>query len=190
MGERDARPVVMTVGHSTVPIEAFLAMLREAGVERLVDVRRFPASRRHPQFGRERLEASLAAAGIRYEHEEALGGHRKPRPHSPNVGLREDAFRGYADHMRTPMFLRAAARLVEGAGARRTAVMCAEGAPERCHRSLLADHLAARGVRVVHLLPRGASRPHAMDPRASLSAGGALTYPERREGQLDLFGDP
>jgi uncharacterized protein (DUF488 family) len=171
--------VVRTIGHSTRPVGELVAILLEAGVRRLVDVRRYPVSRRHPQFSRDALARSLADAGIAYQHEPHLGGHRESRPDSPNTAWR-DAFRGYADHMATPEFQAALARVAALAHA---AVMCAEADPRRCHRQLLADALVLRGVPVRHLLEHGRSEEHRVHPRAVQNEG-RIVYPAA--GQLTL----
>jgi uncharacterized protein (DUF488 family) len=173
-------PLVHTVGHSTRPLDELVAILRDAGVRTLVDVRRHPVSRRHPQFGRDALAAGLGRAGIAYVHEVDLGGHREPRPDSSNTAWRNPAFRGYADHMASPEFQRALGRVAALSGA---AVMCAEALPERCHRQLLADALVCRGVTVRHLLARGRAEEHRLHPRAVCSHDTVL-YPAR--GQLRL----
>lgn len=167
--------VIFTVGHSTRPQEELMAILEEAGVELLVDVRRFPGSRRHPQFGKEALRAGLAEAGIAYRHEPDLGGRRDPRPDSPNTAWRVAAFRGYADHMASPEFRAALERLIAAAGP--AAVMCAEAVPWKCHRQLIADALVVRGVEVVHLLGVGQRQPHALNGAAVVGADGVLIYP-------------
>lgn len=172
--------MIHTVGHSTRPIADFVALAREGGIRTLVDVRRYPVSRRHPQFSREALRASLLAAGIAYRHEADLGGHREPRPDSPNIAWRNDAFRGYADHMATAAFQEALVRL---AALEHAAVMCAEADPAHCHRQLLADALVARGLAVRHLIAPGEARDHVLHPRASLR-GDVLVYPA--PGQLSL----
>jgi uncharacterized protein (DUF488 family) len=165
-----------TIGHSTRGIEEFVALLRENGVGLLVDVRRFPVSRRYPHFTADALAASLAAAGIAYQHERDLGGHREPRPGSPHTALRAAAFRGYADHMGTPVFRDALARLQVKAASEPTAVMCAEADPQRCHRQLLADALVARGARVLHILGPGRLEAHVLHPAARVSPDGAVVY--------------
>lgn len=141
----------------------------------LVDVRRYPGSRRHPQFAREALSRALEAEGIGYLHEPDLGGHRRPREDSPNTAWRNDAFRGYADHMAGPEFARALDRL--RAAPPRTAVMCAEAVPWRCHRQLIADALVARGVEVRHILGPGRVEPHALRADARVGEDGRVTYP-------------
>ena len=178
--------VVSTVGHSTRGLVEFVDLLRAAGVTLLVDVRRYPQSRRHPHFSREALSRALEEAGVAYRHEDDLGGHREPLPGSPNTAWREDAFRGYADHMATPAFQAALGRVL--AAAPGTAVMCAEADPLHCHRRLLADALVARGARVVHLLKAGRSAEHALHPRARVAADGGVTYPAPLPRQRDLFG--
>lgn len=157
-------------------------MLREAAVPLLVDVRRFPGSRRHPQFSREALARSLEAAGIAYRHEPDLGGRRDPAPDSPNVAWRNAGFRGYADHMASSEFAAALQRLLEAP--ERTAILCAEAVPWRCHRQLIADALVARGARVLHILGPGRHEPHALNPDAVVGADGTVIYPGRGQGAL------
>ncbi len=174
------RARVLAIGHSTRPIGELVEILRSCGVEVLADVRTLPRSRANPQFDQAALARSLARAGIRYEHLPALGGLRHARRNSPNAGWRNASFRGYADHMSTPEFeeglcqLRALAR--EGA----VAIMCAEAVPWRCHRSLLADALLARGVVVEHVIGPGRTRPHCLTPFARID-GRRVTYPTAGE---------
>lgn len=165
-----------TIGHSTRGIEELLDLLGENRVQLLVDVRRFPVSRRYPHFTAAALAESLAAARIAYQHERDLGGHREPRPDSPNTALRAAAFRGYADHMATPAFRAALARLEARAAAERAAFMCAEADPRHCHRQLLADALVARGARVLHILGPGRVEAHVLHPAARVTLDGALIY--------------
>lgn len=139
---------MLTIGHSTLSIEAFLRALKESGVELLVDVRRFPGSRRHPQFGQEALFASLRESGIAAEWREGLGGRRTVVKDSVNTGWRESSFRGYADYMQTATWRAEIDWLIGVAVSRKTVVMCAEAVPWRCHRSLIADAVIARGVEV------------------------------------------
>jgi uncharacterized protein (DUF488 family) len=167
---------VLTIGHSTHPIEEFIGMLRAHGVETLIDVRTVPRSRYNPQFDRDALPASLGAAGIEYVHMPALGGLRKPRSDSENLGWRNLSFRGYADYMQTPEFAEALARLIELSSGRRTAIMCAESVPWRCHRSLIADALTVRGIPVEHIMSATASKPHTLTSFAVVR-GTAITYP-------------
>jgi uncharacterized protein (DUF488 family) len=175
------RAVVFSVGHSTRTGDELVALLREAGVGAVADVRRFPASRRHPQFRREALEAALPACGIRYGWlGEGLGGRqpaRVPAERSPNAAWTEPAFRRYADAMATPAFQHAFAALERLAAEVPTAVMCAERPWWRCHRRLLADLLVARGHRVVHLLEPGRASEHALSGWARVGEDGSLSYP-------------
>jgi len=166
---------LLTVGHGTLPAGAFVDLLRKAGVELVVDVRRYPGSRRNPQFGRDALAATLAEAGIAYRWEEALGGRRATTATSPNRALRNAAFRGYADHMATGEFNAALSRLVEDAAARTTAVLCAESLWWRCHRRLLADAASiVRGLPVAHLGHDGRLAPHAPTEGVRPVAGGVV----------------
>jgi uncharacterized protein (DUF488 family) len=151
-----------------------------------VDVRTSPRSRRHPHFDGPALAAGLDAAGIVYAHLRDLGGFRRPRAESPHTGLRVDAFRGYADHMETEAFARAVERLLAWARAEPTAVMCAEADPARCHRRLLSDALAVRGVRVEHIVGEGERRAHALTAGARV-VGGRLIYGAGGAAQASLF---
>ena len=173
-----------TIGHSTRSLEAFLELLRTHEIERLVDVRRFPRSRRHPHFNADALAEALPAAGIVYRHLPGLGGFRRPRADSRNAGWRNASFRGYADYMETDAFADQLAALLEEAGAGRTAYMCAEAVPWRCHRSLISDALVARGVEVRHILGAERAEPHALTTGARVE-GTRLVYP----GEPDLFCD-
>jgi uncharacterized protein (DUF488 family) len=166
---------IWTVGHSNVPFEALLDALRSADIRLLCDVRRYPQSRRNPHFNRERLAQSLAQAGIDYRHLPGLGGRRTPDESSLNLGLRDEGFRGFADYMQTPEFDAALTDLIDAASERRTAIMCAESLPWRCHRSLIADALLARGVAVRHILG-GQEREHALTAAARVEAD-RVTYP-------------
>ncbi len=157
---RSLRPDLLTVGHSTHPLEVFLELLHGAGVELVADVRRFPGSRRHPHFAAPALAASLGQAGIAYEHLPELGGRRSPERGSINDGWRVAAFRGYADHLRTPEFAAGRERLVALATERRTAIMCAEAQPWRCHRRLIADVFVLRGWRVLDVMAPGRLHEH------------------------------
>lgn len=168
--------MVFTIGHSTRPIEAFVEMLRAHGVKRLVDVRTIPRSRHNPQFDREALPKSLRSAHVSYTHMKELGGLRHARADSLNTGWRNASFRGYADYMQTPEFEQSLEKLLEMERQEQIAIMCAEAVPWRCHRSLLADALTARGVRVVHIISRTSAHPHEMTPFARV-AGTRVTYP-------------
>jgi uncharacterized protein (DUF488 family) len=165
-----------TIGHSTRPIDEFIAMLQRHAIATLVDIRTIPQSRRHPQFGHQSLRASLEGAGIRYLHMKDLGGLRKPGPDSMNRAWRNDAFRGYADYMQTQEFAHCVDELIGVAAEARTSIMCAEGAPRNCHRSLVADALLVRGVAVTHILSANEASPHALTPSARV-VGTSVSYP-------------
>jgi uncharacterized protein (DUF488 family) len=176
------RVVVYTVGHSTLTLDAFVAVLETAAIRAVADVRRFPASRRHPHFAREALARSLAEADVEYRWLPGLGGRRRGRPDSPHVGWRSASFRAYADHMETPEFEADLARLLELARTRPTAILCAEAVPWRCHRQLIADALVARGIEVRHLRAGGRPEAHRLTPFARLD-GPRVVYDR---GQLGL----
>ena len=151
-------------------------MLKVHGVERVVDVRTAPGSRRMPHFARASLEVTLPERGIEYAHVPELGGLRKPRPDSVNDGWRNDSFRGFADYMQTDDFWHAIARLTELAQSKRVAIMCAEAVPWRCHRSLIADALTVHGVDVRHITGKGEPAAHRLTPFAFVNHG-RITYP-------------
>lgn len=177
-----------TVGHGARDIEAFIQLLEGAGIERLVDVRTAPGSRKHPQFGRDALASSLQERGIAYEWAgRELGGFRKARPDSAHISLRSQGFRGYADHMETEEFQVARDRLIESSGLTATAIMCAESLWWRCHRRMLSDGLLAAGCDVIHIMDRGKQEPHRLTPAARLE-GDAVIYdvPEEDSGQRRL----
>jgi len=182
-------PPVFTAGHSTRPIDELLALLTEHGVRTLVDVRRFPGSRRHPQYSRDALAASLAAAGIGYVHEPGLGGRRAARPDSPHTAWRVEAFRGYADYMDTPEFQAALEKLIQRAAGETVAILCAEAVPWRCHRRLISDALVTRGIQVMHILGPGRADPHELDSNARILPGGRLLYAGPEDPQPSLFAD-
>jgi uncharacterized protein (DUF488 family) len=168
---------IFAIGHSTRTSDELLALLSGAGVATLADVRTIPRSRANPQFEGATLARTLAEAGIRYVHLPALGGLRHARKGSiENAGWRNSGFRGYADHMQTPEFEEGLCQLRALAREGPVAVMCAEALPWRCHRSLLADALLARGVVVQHITGRGRTQPHRLTPFARLD-GRKVTYP-------------
>jgi len=177
--------IVYTIGHSTLPLDDFLARLTAHGIQAIADVRRFPASRRHPHFARAALAAALAARGVGYAWLPALGGRRRGAPHSPHVAWRSASFRAYADHMETPEFQAGLAALLADAATCPTAVMCAEALPWRCHRQLVADALLARDVDVRHIVGPHAAEPHRLTPFARLEGtrvvydGGQPPLPRR-----------
>jgi uncharacterized protein (DUF488 family) len=167
---------VFTVGHSTLPIERFSAVLHAYGIDALADIRTVPRSRHNPQFNAEALAESLAAAGIEYVPMPALGGLRHPRKDSPNMGWRNESFRGYADYMQTEAFQSGIDALIEMSRRQRVAIMCAEAVPWRCHRSLVADALTVRGVTAIDILSETKHQEHALTPFARVD-GTRITYP-------------
>jgi len=168
---------VYTIGHSTRPLPDFLAMLQGHNIELLVDVRTVPRSRHNPQYNRDDLAAALNIAKIRYRHMPGLGGLRHPRKGATeNLGWRNLSFRGYADYMQTAEFLHHLNELITLAGSAQTAIMCAEAAPWRCHRSLIADALLARGIHVDEIASVARAAPLAMH-RWAFVEGERITYP-------------
>lgn len=167
---------VFTIGHSTRPIEAFVRLLKAHGVQRVVDVRTIPRSEHNPQFNRDQLSPALHRARIHYRHMPGLGGLRHARPDSANTGWRNASFRGYADYMQTEEFQDSLARCIELAKRERVALMCAEAVPWRCHRSLIADALLARGIEVREIASGIRTRPHSLTPWACVM-GTQVTYP-------------
>jgi uncharacterized protein (DUF488 family) len=173
-------PTVLTIGHSTRSLDELLALLTEFEVTTLVDVRRFPASRRHPHFNGPALAESLREIGIAYRHEVDMGGRREPVVASPNTAWRVDGFRGYADHMATAPFRAALQRLralAAGVTAGPPAILCAEALPWRCHRQLISDALVAGGMQVRHILGHGRAEEHALNANAVVGRNGVVVYP-------------
>ena len=167
---------IWTIGHSTRPIDQLIALLQENDIKVLADVRAFPSSKRYPQFNKDALAESLNAQGIRYEHFSDLGGRRKTKPDSRNTAWRNASFRGYADYMETEQFQKGIERLLDLAEkAGPTAIMCAEAVWWRCHRSLIADYLKARGVEVSNILGANKVDPHPYTPAARI-VNGELSY--------------
>jgi uncharacterized protein (DUF488 family) len=161
-------PTIYTIGHGARPGHEFVQMLEQARVERVVDVRTAPGSRKHPQFGLAELASALESAGIAYVWRKDLGGWRKPRPDSRNMGLESAGFRGYADYMETEDFEQALSWLVKTSSGTLTAVMCAESLWWRCHRRMIADALFARGIEAFHLMAGGRKERHRLHPVARL----------------------
>ena len=178
-----ASAVVFTVGHSTRTIAEFIALLRAHGVRLLVDVRTVPRSRHNPQFNRDALRAALQRARIGYRHMKGLGGLRHARKDSPNGAWRNASFRGFADYMQTEEFTENLERLIELAGRRPAALMCAEAVPWRCHRSLIADALLVRHIRVEELSSLSTTREHKLTPWARVRGKRVLYPPERKQPQ-------
>ena len=171
-----SRCKVLTVGHSTRPIEVFLELLAGHGVTQLVDVRTLPRSRHNPQFNQAALPVSLAAVNIGYAHASGLGGFRPTTADSSNTGWRNLSFRGYADYMQTTDFAANLASVIELARTDRVALMCAEAVPWRCHRSLIADALLVHGVAACEIVSPKRLQPHKLTPFARVR-GDEITYP-------------
>jgi uncharacterized protein (DUF488 family) len=172
------KPVVLTVGHSKRTWKDFLGLLRVYGVKRVIDVRSIPRSRKNPQFNRDTLSKKLRAARIGYVHLRKLGGLRRPRRDSVNMGWRNTSFRGFADYMQSSEFVAGLDRLVNLAAQKPSAIICAEAVPWRCHRSLIADALKIRGIRVEHIMSMKHSRIHSLTPFARVRDNGTrITYP-------------
>lgn len=170
---------IFTIGHSNRSLEELLALLRAYRIRCLVDVRRFPRSRRNPQFNRELLAQQLPEHGMSYRHCPALGGRRRQLPDSPNTGWVNAGFRGFADYMQHPVFTAALEQLLQVAIREGPlALLCAEAVPWRCHRSLIADALAARGISVWHILSPRRLRPHQLTIFAQVRQG-VVQYPGR-----------
>jgi uncharacterized protein (DUF488 family) len=180
-------PRLHTIGHSTRSFEAFLALLREHDIACLIDIRRFPTSKRHPHFNGDTLAAKLRVQGLEYLHEPDLGGFRKALQNSPNTAWEVAGFRGYADYMNAGEFRRALERVIEGAKQAPTCLMCAEARPLRCHRRLVSDALVAQGFEVLHILDPGMIESRQLHPNAQLLANGRLVYPAAPPDQIGLF---
>jgi uncharacterized protein (DUF488 family) len=179
-GAGPANPI-FTIGHSTRPVGELIALLQEAGVERLVDVRSVPRSRANPQFNADALPEPLAASGIGYAHLAALGGlrhHPKGAPPSPNTLWRNAAFRNYADYAMTPLFHAGLDELCGAAREERCAIMCAEAVWWRCHRRIIADYLLARGLAVTHIMGKAKLEPATPTPGARSLPDGTIRYAE------------
>ena len=176
--------VMYTIGHSNRSIDDFLQLLRDNGIELLVDIRTIPKSRNNPQFGQDQLPGSLERAGIDYRHMADLGGLRKTSSESENTGWRNTSFRGYADYMQTEQFRHAVEELIDMAKQRSTAIMCAEALPWRCHRSLVGDALLVRDIDVADIIGTGSPRPHKLTPFAVVD-GTTVTYPPEEDTESD-----
>ena len=185
--ERAGAVEVYTIGHSSRSMEEFLGLLYENGITLVIDVRRYPSSRRFPHFNRENLGKVLGECGIGYLWRgEVLGGHlHQPRPDSPNQGLRSPGFRAYADHMLTDEFQEALDEIVNLARKNKLALMCAEALYFRCHRFLISDALVSKGVRVLHILGPGKVREHKLTKSAKVLGPGRVIYPAAEGGSED-----
>lgn len=166
---------VHTVGHSTKALETFVELLKAHSIQLIVDVRRWPASRRYPHFNRDALASSLNSNGVDYLWRGDLGGFRKPSPESPNTAWRVGAFRAYADLMLTEEFSRIMSDIEGNATTQRIALMCAEAVPWRCHRQLLADAFLARGWSVRHIMDDGCHE-HSLPAFATVKEGARIYY--------------
>jgi len=173
---KTGRPAVLTIGHSNRSWQEFLEILRAHRVKRVIDVRSIPRSRHNPQFNRETLSTKLRAARIGYVYLGKLGGLRHARRDSSNMGWRNASFRGFADYMQTPEFEAGLLRLMKLAGNKRSAIMCAEAVPWRCHRSLIADALTVRGIEVDDIMSGKRSRVHSLTSFAKV-LNSRITYP-------------
>lgn len=167
-------PTIYTIGHSTRDLAEFSQVLQAHDIRLLMDIRSFPMSRRYPHFNREHLELWLPEVGCEYVWEKDLGGRRSkqmPREQSPNVALRNDSFRNYADYMLSEPFRKAIERLEEQAARQRTAIMCAEAVYFRCHRMLVADYLVSHGHKVLHVLDEKPPKEHRLSKDARVTEG-------------------
>jgi len=171
---------VYAIGHSTRQVQDFIRILDDHSIELLADIRTIPKSRHNPQFNQNELALSLSTAGIGYLHMRELGGLRHPVKNSRNMGWRNESFRSYADYMQTKEFAAAIEELGALAKEKSVAIMCAEGNPFRCHRSLVADALTVRGARVIHITSGRGGRPHRITPFAQVR-GTRILYPEERK---------
>jgi hypothetical protein len=178
---------IFTIGHSTHPIDEFIALLKHYGIEQLVDVRTVPKSRHVPQFNSEALASAARKQEIAYVHLQALGGLRHANKDSINTGWRNPSFRGYADYMSTDEFAQGIDRLIDLAKKKRTVIMCAEAVPWRCHRSLVGDALLVRGIAVEDIMSATSIRPHKLTEFAKVD-GQQITYPAGKN--LELFPAP
>jgi uncharacterized protein (DUF488 family) len=175
--------ILFTIGHSTRTWKVFLELLRAHDIKRVVDVRSIPRSRHNPQFNRETLRTKLRGARIGYVHLRKLGGLRHARRDSPNMGWRNTSFRGFADYMQTAQFEAGLQRLIKLGRQKRSALMCAEAVPWRCHRSLIADALTVLGIRVEDIMSKSRSQLHALTSFGRVRSN-RITYPISEASRL------
>lgn len=175
--ELQSQHTIYSIGHSTHSIEQFIDMLQSFKIEILADIRRFPGSRKYPQFNQENLCLSLKNQGIKYIHFESLGGRRTVQKDSTNTRWKNESFRGYADYMQTSAFEKAMLSLEKIAKTQTTAYMCSEAVWWRCHRSMISDYLKAKGWKVLHIMAKGKVQEH------------AYTSPARIVGDTVLYSD-
>ncbi len=171
-------PTIWTIGHSTRPVEEFIAILKRRSVVSIIDIRTIPRSRKNPQFNLETLSGKLEDHGLTYLHAPKLGGLRRSKPDSINIGMENDSFRGFADYMQTAEFEIAIDELLIDSKQRRSAMMCAETLPWRCHRSLISDALVVRGIQVRHIIGNSKDMEHKLSRYAHVE-GMVVTYPSR-----------
>lgn len=177
---QQTKSVVLTVGHSTRTLEAFIYLLQVYSVKKVVDIRTVPRSRHNSQFNRETLPNALSSAGIAYVHASGLGGFRHARHNSPNTGWKNASFRGFADYMQTQEFEENLQILINTAMREQITLMCAESVPWRCHRSLIADALLIRGIQVEHILSETSHKPHKLTSWAQVKDT-KITYPPPKQ---------
>jgi uncharacterized protein (DUF488 family) len=180
VGTSATKLTIMTIGHSTRPVKKFISLLKAHEVRRVVDVRSVPRSRHNPQFNRSHLSPALHSAGLHYTYMAGLGGFRHARPDSVNAGWHNASFRGFADYMQTPEFRNNLDKLIGLAKSERVALMCAEAVAWRCHRSLIADALLARGIEVQEITSAARTRPHTLTAWGKIT-GKQVTYPAERK---------
>ena len=172
--------IIWTIGHSTRPFEEFIGLLNAYQIQHLVDIRRFPGSKKFPQYNQEVLSAALLKYNIIYTHMQALGGRRNPKPDSTNTAWRVKAFRGYADYMETDVYKKAASELEHFAELSRCAIMCSEAVWWSCHRALVSDWLKINGWKVMHIMTREKEQEHPYT-KAAVVRGGTLSYGDSKQ---------
>ncbi len=170
------KTLIYTIGHSTRPLEAFIALMKTYAIETVVDVRKIAKSRYNPQYGEDVLRKRLGESGITYLRFEGLGGLRPTTPDSINTGWKNKSFRGYADYMQTPEFEESVEKLITLAAESQTVIMCAETVPWRCHRSLIGDALVIRGIAVEDIISESSCTPHKLTSFAKVE-GDTIIYP-------------
>ncbi len=171
---------VFTIGHSTRTLEEFVSLLKSYGIEKVVDVRTIPRSRHNPQFNMDALAIFLRRRGIGYFHMKGLGGLRHALKDSLNTGWQNSSFRGFADYMQTEEFEESLKKLMEMTATKRVALMCAEAVPWRCHRSLIADALSVRDMKVIHIMSATSRHAHVITSFARVR-GKKITYPAEEQ---------
>lgn len=174
--------ILWTIGHSTRPIDVFISLLKAHGIQQLIDVRTIPRSRHNPQFNHENVLESLRTEELSYRHMPQLGGLRKPRKDSINTGWRNASFRGYADYMQTEQFGKALEELMAYGRNKKTAIMCAEAVPWRCHRSLIADALVTGDWEIRHIMSETKGDQHQLTSFAVVESS-RLSYPKPKDSQ-------